>query len=145
MKYFIFILLILIIIFMYFYYEKKLTIAKNRILRTSSQFNNIRNEYRNSTSKTKHLNVKFVQPSITTAIANNKSTIFLAPTTDSPQLKTLDIKMEVKILDSAIIDNRTWFYVSLPVDTLYNCRGWINENDFSLVYSLSKDIPSNFK
>lgn len=53
--------------------------------------------------------------------------------------------MEVKILDSAIIDNRTWFYVSLPVDTLYNCRGWINENDFSLVYSLSKDIPSNFK
>lgn len=145
MKYFIFILLILIIIFMYFYYEKKLTIAKNRILRTSSQFNNIRNEYRNSISKTNHLNVKFVQPSITTAIANNKSTIFLAPTTDSPQLKTLDIKMEVKILDSAIIDNRTWFYVSLPVDTLYNCRGWINENDFSLVYSLSKDIPSNFK
>lgn len=145
MKYFIFILLILIIIFMYFYYEKKLTIAKNRILRTSSQFNNIRNEYRNSISKTKHLNVKFVQPSITTAIANNKSTIFLAPTTYSPQLKTLDIKMEVKILDSAIIDNRTWFYVSLPVDTLYNCRGWINENDFSLVYSLSKDIPSNFK
>lgn len=145
MKYFIFILLILIIIFMYFYYEKKLTIAKNRILRTSSQFNNIRNEYRNSISKTKYLNVKFVQPSITTAIANNKSTIFLAPTTDSPQLKTLDIKMEVKILDSAIIDNRTWFYVSLPVDTLYNCRGWINENDFSLVYSLSKDIPSNFK
>ena len=130
---------------MYFYYEKKLTIAKNRILRTSSQFNNIRNEYRNSISKTKNLNVKFVQPSITTAIANNKSTIFLAPTTDSPQLKTLDIKMEVKILDSAIIDNRTWFYVSLPVDTLYNCRGWINENDFSLVYSLSKDIPSNFK
>lgn len=145
MKYFIFILLILIIIFMYFYYEKKLTIAKNRILRTSSQFNNIRNEYRNSIAKTKDLNVKFVQPSITTAIANNKSTIFLAPTTDSPQLKTLDIKMEVKILDSAIIDNRTWFYVSLPVDTLYNCRGWINEDDFSLVYSLSKDIPSNFK
>lgn len=145
MKYFIFILLILIIIFMYFYYEKKLTIAKNRILRTSSQFNNIRNKYRNSIAKTKHLNVKFVQPSITTAIANNKSTIFLAPTTDSPQLKTLDIKMEVKILDSAIIDNRTWFYVSLPVDTLYNCRGWINEDDFSLVYSLSKDIPSNFK
>ena len=130
---------------MYFYYEKKLTIAKNRILRTSSQFNNIRNKYRNSIAKTKHLNVKFVQPSITTAIANNKSTIFLAPTTDSPQLKTLDIKMEVKILDSAIIDNRTWFYVSLPVDTLYNCRGWINEDDFSLVYSLSKDIPSNFK
>ena len=60
-------------------------------------------------------------------------------------VKNIRYKMEVKILDSAIIDNRTWFYVSLPVDTLYNCRGWINEDDFSLVYSLSKDIPSNFK
>ena len=78
---------------MYFYYEKKLTIAKNRILRTSSQFNNIRNEYRNSIAKTKHLNVKFVQPSITTAIANNKSTILLGPTTDSPPLKTWERKM----------------------------------------------------
>ena len=75
MKYFIFILLILIIIFMYFIMKKTYN-NKNRILRTSSQFNNIRNEYRNSISKTKHLNVKFVQPSITTAIANNKSTIF---------------------------------------------------------------------
>ena len=127
---------------MYFYYEKKLTIAKNRILRTSSQFNNIRNEYRNSISKTKHLNVKFVQPSITTAIANNKSTIFLAPTTDSPQLKTLDIKMEVKILDSAIINNKTWFYVNLPIDSTYNCRGWINKNDFSFIYQQSQNTPS---
>lgn len=130
---------------MYFYYEKKLTIAKNRILRTSSQFNNIRNEYRNSISKTKHLNVKFVQPSITTAIANNKSTIFLAPTTDSPQLKTLDIKMEVKILDSAIINDTTWFYVNLPIDSNYNCRGWITKDDFSFIYQQSQSTPPAYR
>ena len=130
---------------MYFYYEKKLTIAKKRILRTSNQFNNIRNEYRNALTKNQNINIQFLTPTAKAAITNSNTTVFLAPITDSPKVKMLNIKMEVKILDSAIIDNRTWFYVSLPVDTLYNCRGWINEDDFSLVYSLSKDIPSNFK
>ena len=145
MKFFIFIVLILIIIFMYFYYEKKLAIAKNRILITSIQFNNIRNEYRNSINKIKYLDVKFINPNITTAIANNKSIMFLAPTTDSPKLKILDIKMEVKILDSAIVNNKIWFYVSLPVDTLYNCHGWINEDDFFLTPPLSNDIFYSLK
>lgn len=145
MKYIIFLALILIIILMYFYYENKLTIAKDRIRRTTSQLNNLRNEYRNSIAKTKYLDVQFIRPSITTAIANTESIIFLAPTTDSPKLKTLNVKMEVKILDSAIISNETWFYVSLPVDTPYNCRGWINKNDFSFVCTTSQDISTNFK
>ena len=44
---------------MYFYYEKKLTIAKKRILRTSNQFNNIRNEYRSALTKNQNINVQF--------------------------------------------------------------------------------------
>ena len=76
MKYIIFLVLILIIIFMYFYYENKLNVAKDRIRRTTSQFNSIRNEYRNSIAKTKYLDVQFIRPSITTAIANNESIIF---------------------------------------------------------------------
>ena len=145
MKYIIFLVLILIIIFMYFYYENKLNVAKDRIRRTTSQFNSIRNEYRNSIAKTKYLDVQFIRPSITTAIANNESIRFLAPTTDSPKLKTLNVKMEVKILDSAIVSNETWFYVSLPIDTPYNCRGWINKNDFSFICPTSQDISTNFK
>ena len=53
--------------------------------------------------------------------------------------------MEVKILDSAIVNNETWFYVSLPIDTPYNCRGWINKNDFSFICPTSQDISTNFK
>ena len=44
--------------------------------------------------------------------------------------------MEVKILDSAIINNKTWFYVSLPIDTPYNCRGWINKCTFNSISSM---------
>ena len=142
MKYFIFLILILIIAFMYFYYEKKLTLAKNRILRTSNQFNNIRNEYRSALTKNQNINVQFLTPTASKAITNNNTTVFLAPILDSPKIRVLDIKMEVKILDSAIINNKTWFYVSLPIDSTYNCRGWINKDDFSFIYQQSQNTPS---
>ena len=127
---------------MYFYYEKKLTIAKKRILRTSNQFNNIRNEYRNALTKNQNINVQFLTPTFKIAITNNNTTVFLAPIIDSPKIRVLDIKMEVKILDSAIINDKTWFYVSLPIDSNYNCRGWINKNDFSFIYQQSPNTPS---
>ena len=142
MKYFIFLILILIIAFMYFYYEKKLTIAKNRILRTSNQFNNIRNEYRSALTKNQNINVQFLTPTASKAITNNNTTVFLAPILDSPKIRVLDINMEFKILDSAIINNKTWFYVSLPIDSTYNCRGWINKDDFSFIYQQSQNTPS---
>ena len=142
MKYFIFLILILIIAFMYFYYEKKLTIAKKRILRTSNQFNNIRNEYRSALTKNQNINVQFLTPTVKRAITNNNVTVFLAPIIDSPKIRVLDIKMEVKILDSAIINDKTWFYVNLPIDSNYNCRGWINKNDFSFIYQQSQNTPS---
>ena len=127
---------------MYFYYEKKLTIAKKRILRTSNQFNNIRNEYRSALTKNQNINVQFLTPTASKAITNNNTTVFLAPILDSPKIRVLDIKMEVKILDSAIINNKTWFYVSLPIDSTYNCRGWINKDDFSFIYQQSQNTPS---
>ena len=113
-----------------------------RILRTSNQFNNIRNEYRSALTKNQNINVQFLTPTASKAITNNNTTVFLAPILDSPKIRVLDIKMEVKILDSAIINNKTWFYVSLPIDSTYNCRGWINKDDFSFIYQQSQNTPS---
>ncbi|MDU4885048.1 hypothetical protein [uncultured Clostridium sp.] len=145
MKYFIFLILIFIIIFMYFYYEKKLTIAKKRILRTSNQFNNIRNEYRNVLIKNQNIDIQFLTPTAKAAITNANTTVFLAPLTDSPKVKVLNIKMEVKILDSAIINDTTWFYVNLPIDSNYNCRGWITKDDFSFIYQQSQSTPPAYR
>ena len=145
MKYFIFLILIFIIIFMYFYYEKKLTIAKKRILRISNQFNNIRNEYRNALTKNQNINIQFLTPTTKSAITNSNTTVFLAPITNSPKIKVLNIKMEVKILDSAIVNDKTWFYVNLPIDSNYNCRGWVNEDDFSFIYQQPQSTPSVYR
>lgn len=145
MKILFFLVLILIIIFMYFYYEKKLTVARNKLLQTSSQFNNIKNKYNNIITKNQNVNIHFLTPTINTAITNNNTTVFLAPMLTSPKVKVLDIKMEVKILDSAIIDDETWFYISLPIDSAYNCRGWINKNDFSYIHQESEKTVSIYK
>lgn len=142
MKYFVILILVLTIILMYFYYEKKLTIAKKRILRTSNQFNNIRNEYRSSLTKNQNISIEFVSPTIKKAITKNNITVFIAPITDSPIIKVLNVKMEVEILDSAIINNATWFYVNLPIDDNFNCRGWINKNDLSFIYKQNQNYPS---
>ena len=53
--------------------------------------------------------------------------------------------MEVEILDSAIINNNTWFYVNLPIDSDYNCRGWIKKNDLSFIYQQNQTSPSIYK
>ncbi len=145
MKYFIILILILIIVLMYFYYEKKLTIARKRILRTSNQFNNNRNEYRNALTKNPKIQIEFLSPNIKKAITKNNITVFIAPINDSPIIKVLDIKMEVEILDSAIINNNTWFYVNLPIDSDYNCRGWIKKNDLSFIYQQNQTSPSIYK
>ena len=48
--------------------------------------------------------------------------------------------MEVKILDSAMVDNLLWFYVKLPIDSNTNCKGWLSENDLSAVFPNANSI-----
>ena len=143
MQYIIIILLIVAIVIMYFYYEKKLALIKKRLLTTSNQFYNIRNQYRNSFSKLENVNIRFLTPPIKTAITNKNIDVFLAPLQNSPKLKKLEVKMEVNILDSAIINNTLWYYVDLPIDSQYNCRGWIKDSDFISLHSEIKEIECN--
>ena len=142
MKYLIFLILLLIIVVMYFYYENKLFRLKKQLSLTSTQFRNIRSEYRNSLSKKDGVKINFITPTIKTAITSISGDVFLAPMYDSIKINSFNVRMEVTILDSVQIDNEIWYYVSLPIDTTFNCRGWINRKNFSFTYSSSKDIIS---
>ena len=142
MKYLVFIILIIIIAIMYFYYENKLFRIKKQLLLTSSQFKNIKSEYKNSLSKNDKIRIRFITPTIKTAITSVNGDVFLATMYNYIKLNYFNVRMEVNILDSVQIDNEVWYYVSLPIDTTYNCRGWINKKNFSFTYSTSKDIIS---
>ena len=142
MKYLIFFILLLFIVLMYFYYENKLFRLKKQLSLTSTQFRSIRSEYRSSLSKKDGIKINFITPTIKTAITSVSGDVFLAPMYDSIKLNSFTVRMEVTILDSVQIDNEIWYYVSLPIDTTFNCRGWINRKNFSFTYSSSKDIIS---
>lgn len=145
MKYLIFIILIAALVFTYLYFESKLALAKKQLLIASKQHSNQRskNLYRQSSNST--FSVKFQYPSSKIGIVNSNSLLYLGPSFDSSILRKIEIKMEVQILDSAICNNKTWYYVNLPVDEDVNCRGWIKASDFSVFYSDNLNITRNVK
>lgn len=141
LQYFLFLILISAIVVVYLYFDQKLAKTRKQLMITSNQLRNLKAQYKSSLAKT--VNIQYIIPSSQTGITNNGAELFSAPTLDSPKLNKLTIKMEVKILDSAIVDNSTWFYVAIPIDSNINCRGWINKKDFSSLYSSSNDITTS--
>ncbi|MGL5085057.1 MAG: hypothetical protein ACRC68_04970 [Clostridium sp.] len=138
----------------YYYFDYRLSIARKQQMIASNQYNALREDYK-KTIKTKsestisrnrntNISIKFITPVSKAGITNLNISLYIAPLYDSPIIKLVNIRMEVNILDSAIINNQTWFYVALPLDTNINSRGWINKNDFSTLYSNSNAIRKSY-
>lgn len=140
LQFIIFIILISSIAAVYLYYDQQLVKLKKQLMITSNQLRKNKDQHRSLTTINKSLNIKFINPSAQIGITVIGANVYLAPIVDSPKLNTLAIKMEVKILDSAIVDNLLWFYVHLPIDSDINCRGWISKNDFSTIFPSSNSI-----
>lgn len=124
----------------YFYYDKQLSKVKKQLMITSNQLRKSKVQYKSLNINNKNLDIKFITPSAQIGVTNTDSQLYLAPTLNSPKLNTLSSKMEVKILDSAMVDNLLWFYVKLPIDSNTNCKGWLSENDLSEVFPNANSI-----
>ena len=129
---------------MYLYYERKMAITKKQLFLMSKQYKTMRNECKNSFYSNKNIVIKFLVPTSEKALTNNNVNILLAPIYNAPIVNSLKIKMEVSLLDCALLNDNTWFYVSLPLDTKDNCRGWINKNDISITYSSSQSLIKEY-
>ncbi|WP_260332818.1 hypothetical protein [Clostridium chauvoei] len=140
-KYFIFIILILGIIAMYFYYNYKLALTRKQLMIASKKRNTVKTRSINRIEKTP--TIKFSSPNSKVGITNINTNLYLAPTTSSPILKNISIRMEVQLLDTAELNSETWYYVNLPIDTDINCRGWLNSKDFSILYSDSTNLTKS--
>lgn len=152
MSYLIFFASILGITGVYFYFDYKLSIARKKQMIASNQYTALRASYKKlAQSKSKsnfrnnaNINAKFSTPISKAGITNSNASLYLAPLYDAPTIKNINIRMEVSILDSAEVNNETWFYVALPVDSNINSRGWINKDDFSTIYSNSKNVSKTY-
>lgn len=138
----------------YFYFDNKLATARKKQMIASNQYTALRANYkklakhkstmdsRNNTNT--NISVRFSTPTSKAGITNSNISLYIAPLYDAPAIKHINIRMEASILDSAEVNDETWFYVALPIDSNINSRGWINKNDFSTIYSNSKTVSKSY-
>ena len=136
----------------YYYFDYKLSLARKQQMIASNQYTALRENYKKfiqskpepNISGNTSISIKFITPVSKAGITNSNISLYIAPLYDSPIIKKINIRMEANILDSAIINNQTWFYVALPLDTNINSRGWLNKKDFSTIYSNSRAVAKSY-
>lgn len=150
MNYILFVLSAAYITSSYFYFDYKLSIARKQQMIASNQYKILREKYKNftknniNTNSRSKLNIKFSTPASKAGITKPNISLYIAPLYDAQAIKYINIRMETIILDSAEVNGETWFYVALPIDSNINSRGWINKNNFSTIYSNSKNINRSY-
>ena len=119
--------------------NKKLVLLKHQLHLISNQNNNLKNNLSKFTCA-KNLEFKFLIPNYAAGILKENTNVYLSPIENSVLIHKLNIKMEVYIIDMVENCNKTWYYVSLPLDSNTNSRGWVQKTDFNIFYNNTQGI-----
>ncbi|WP_315080311.1 hypothetical protein [uncultured Clostridium sp.] len=135
MKILLFLLFIIVVagslLFLIYNYENKISLVKKQLIASQEQFYKLKAKYDQLNSLKNNPSIMFLDLTEHTGLLTKDSMVYLSPNELAPTLQKLDISMEVYILDKALCDKIVWYYVSLPIDTNINSRGWVKENSFS--------------
>lgn len=133
-------LLILALALTILYFDRKLIASKQQYISLTKQYKNLREKYLKEYKSSNNILVKYSTPITSTAITNANVSIYLAPLESCPIINTLNDKIQVTILDQAETNMEIWYYISLPINTNINSKGWIKKCDFSLILNPSSDL-----
>ena len=146
MKYIIFLILISFIIFIFISCDKKVATLKKQLLVANNQNTSLRAKlYKYSGLIDNNIQVKFLNLYNNTGLINSNTDILIAPISGISVLNKSVVKMEVIILDKVEIKNKIWYYVSLPLDSNVNSRGWVREEDFYSFYNSNNTSSNSIK
>ena len=146
MKYIIFLILISCIIFIFISCDKKVATLKKQLLVANNQNTSLRAKlYKYSGLIDNNIQVKFLHLYNNTGLINSNTDILIAPISGISVLNKSVVKMEVIILDKVEIKNKIWYYVSLPLDSNVNSRGWVREEDFYSFYNSNNTSSNSIK
>lgn len=112
-------------------YEQKISILNMDKMLLKKQLLKLQDQYKKLDNLKNKCTIQFLNLDNHYGIIPKGSLIYLSPYVDSCVLQTISIAMEVGILEKAIVDNKIWYYIALPLETNINCRGWIDESSFS--------------
>lgn len=133
-------LLLLALAYTYLYFDRKLIATRHQLFFINKQYKALKNKYSTQHRNSPNVYVKYSIPSCSSGVTQSNATLFLAPIDTSPTINNINEKLQVTILDEAEVNNEKWFFVSLPLSTNVNSKGWIRKTDFSLIFSNSKEV-----
>lgn len=147
MKFLFFLILVALLggggfIVFYRFQENMTSILKDNHL-LKNQLSNLRNKYNQLLESKKDYSLEFLTVDNPFGLLPKNTNIYLYPDKNAPILKILDIGMQAGILEKAIIDNSTWYYVALPIDSNINSRGWVTDDSFSNISSSPATLYKN--
>ena len=133
-----YILLLLLILFLgggvfFFlksYDEKFIALQKSNLL-LKSQLAKIKEKYDLIDSSTKNCNIEFLTVDNHYGLLPENTIIRISPSNNSCIINKINMEMQVSILEKVLIENSTWYYVALPLETNINSKGWVEEYSFS--------------
>lgn len=123
--------------------NQKISALRMDLMLSKQQLVQLQNKCRTLNNETSDFKIEFLTPEYTSGTIPSNTSLYLYPEKNSPILQRISTKMEVNILDSAVIDTAKWYYISLPIDSNINCNGWINSDKFLTLENSSQINTEN--
>ncbi|MHB8963380.1 MAG: hypothetical protein ACYC5K_09540 [Saccharofermentanales bacterium] len=92
---------------------------------------------KNEISDNSYLSINYIENSDSKRFIEEQRDLLAIPVDNSLIMRTIDENTVVTVIDTAVVDDLIWFYISIPVyDTPNNYKGWVRETD-SIPYTES--------
>ncbi|QAA35051.1 hypothetical protein [Clostridium manihotivorum] len=140
MKLVIILILILALAVMYLYFNRKLSFSRQQYLLLSNQHKALREKYNAQAASLSNISVRYLNTTASNGVTLEGVFLMLAPIEKGPVINKINEKLQVRILEEAEVNNQIWYFVSLPLSTNFNSKGWMRKTDFSLIFSNSQEV-----
>lgn len=136
-------LLILALAIMFLYFDRKLSLTKHKIFLLSRQNKELKDKLLSASKVNTEIFIRYSLSSPSDGVTQRNASVFIAPYENSSKINLVSEKLAVKIQEEAVVNNEVWYFVSLPIGTNVNSKGWMKKSDFSLIFSSSKDVVNS--
>lgn len=116
-------------------YNQKVSALRMDLMLSKQQILQLQNKFKTLETRSSDLTIEFLNTNDTSGIIMANTPVYLSPEKNSPTLQKVSSTIEVTILDKASINNSLWYYVSLPIDSNINSKGWVRCDDFSDIFT----------
>ncbi|MBC2580901.1 hypothetical protein [Clostridium sp. DJ247] len=123
MLFFLFIVLVGFSLYVSYYFSNKLHNQRKQLLLLKYQNNALKHNVK--TNDTNDIIIKYITPLYNRGIVITNCKLLLSPLSNSTVLNILNENTVIEIQDSAEVNYKLWYEISLITDDRTNSKGWV--------------------